>query len=422
MEAAQVDDVLSDLAKLLTGFIKERVQEPIGFVAGPKRGNSLLIRETARRLGRYSAFVKQQPLFGRWIEGPVDPGSAALVIDDVASDGELLLSTIERLRDEGHPVIAAVVLIDREEGDSRHLLGQHSVDFHYMMSASDDDLRRIRAEAARGFGGRRDTTDRLSIAENAAWEGARAIRHGWRHEGLHEAKSKTAAADVATILDARADEAIKAHLHSALDGPVILSEEDERGPKLPFSPGELWLIDPIDGSHNASIGIPVVGVAVAWARRGVVEGAVVVDVFGESSLAAEDGATRTRGPLVIEPPRERAVVALQQAYSTPRASTALAAVRNRLESVYARVLYTWCPVVDLLLTARGHMFGWVSIGLGGPEYEAIRFLSQRIGLAEHQLDDHASGLGTAHTFVVAWPQHLDALVDAASQAIKGDLA
>jgi orotate phosphoribosyltransferase len=151
MEAAHVDATLAELSRLMAGFVQDRISEPVGFVAGPKRGNALLIRETARRLGRHSAFVKQQPLFDRWIEGPIDPGSPALVVDDVASDGELLLSVVDRLRDQGHRVIAAIVLIDRDEGNSGLILREHSVDFHYMMSASDDDLRRIRAEAARGF-------------------------------------------------------------------------------------------------------------------------------------------------------------------------------------------------------------------------------------------------------------------------------
>ncbi|MEY2472958.1 MAG: orotate phosphoribosyltransferase [Actinomycetota bacterium] len=151
MSAAHVDDTLQQLASLFAEFVRSTIGREFAFVAGPKRGNSLLIRETARLLGVHSAFVKQQPLFGRWIEGPVDPTSPALVIDDVASDGELLLNVVERLRDEGHNVVGAAVLIDREEGDSRQLLGRAKVDFHFMMSSSDVDLQRIRAEAARGF-------------------------------------------------------------------------------------------------------------------------------------------------------------------------------------------------------------------------------------------------------------------------------
>jgi myo-inositol-1(or 4)-monophosphatase len=237
-----------------------------------------------------------------------------------------------------------------------------------------------------------------------------------------DAISKTATADVSTRLDACSDRAIKGYLRSTLSDPIIVSEEDGYGALSSTKSDELWLIDPLDGSHNASMGVPVVGVALAWARGGTIEGAAVVDVFGESSLTGSGDELRMRGPLTVNPPTRQRVVALQQAYSTPRASVALASVRDHLEARYARVLYTWCPVIDLLLTARGHALGWIAIGLGGPEYEAIRFLAQCIGLTCHQLDDGASEIGAAHTFVVAWPQHLDELVDVASIGMRGDLA
>ena len=151
MEASHVDSTLDTLTDITVNFLREKFPISLSyFVAGPKRGNALLIRAVARRLGCNSAFVKEQPLFFAWIEGLVDPGQPVIVIDDVASDGELLLHAIERLRDAGHRVIGALVLVDRVEGDSAHLLKRNDVEFHYMMSASDDDLRRVRTEAARG--------------------------------------------------------------------------------------------------------------------------------------------------------------------------------------------------------------------------------------------------------------------------------
>jgi len=107
-------------------------------------------------------------------------------------------------------VIAVIVLIDRDEGNSRLLLRERAVDFHYMMSASDDDLRRIRARPLVGSMQIEEANlDRLSIAEEAAWIGARAIHKGWRPEGLMDLISKTATADVSTRLDACSDRVIK---------------------------------------------------------------------------------------------------------------------------------------------------------------------------------------------------------------------
>lgn len=264
-------------------------------------------------------------------------------------------------------------------------------------------------------------TDRLTLAEEAALAGASVIRAHWRPGGQLGAVSKSAMADVATALDQLADLEIKKYLRSVIPEITIVSEEDS----LPHSiddDTEVWLVDPLDGSHNALIGLPLVGVSIAWAKGGSVQGAVVVDVFSETVLAAtSDGLLRTRGSLSIAHPDTTAAVALQQAYLTPRASYSLAAVRDSLEANFPRVLYTWCPVIDLFLTARGHIVGWIAIGLEGPEYEAIRFLSRQIGLVDRQLDSRSRPFGESHTFVVAWPEYEGELVQAARPAVLDGL-
>jgi len=52
----------------------------------------------------------------RWIEGDIQPGERAVVIDDVATTGGSTIKAIERARSEGLDVIKAVVLVDRQEG------------------------------------------------------------------------------------------------------------------------------------------------------------------------------------------------------------------------------------------------------------------------------------------------------------------
>ncbi len=342
MEASHVDSTLDTLTDITVNFLREKFPISLSyFVAGPKRGNALLIRAVARRLGCNSAFVKEQPLFFAWIEGLVDPGQPVIVIDDVASDGELLLHAIERLRDAGHRVIGALVLVDRVEGDSAHLLKRNDVEFHYMMSASDDDLRRVRTEQC--VAPVRDSrVDHLEAAIGAARAGADAIRTQWRSGGVVEARTKTAVADVSTRLDEAADSAIAEFLNTVLPSPVILSEElsdeslVEKGRSLS---SERWLVDPLDGSHNASIGLALVGVAIAWTESDVVRGAVLLDVFGGALLAADSsGRLVVEGDLQVGSPHRGAAVALQQAYLTPRDSAGLAAARDLLEATFPRVL------------------------------------------------------------------------------------
>ena len=61
----------------------------------------------------------------KWIEGDLEPDAKVVVIDDVATTGGSTIKAIERAREEGLQVIAAAVLVDREEGGveniSRHV-------------------------------------------------------------------------------------------------------------------------------------------------------------------------------------------------------------------------------------------------------------------------------------------------------------
>ena len=262
--------------------------------------------------------------------------------------------------------------------------------------------------------------DHLEAAIGAARAGADAIRTQWRSGGVVEARTKTAVADVSTRLDEAADSAIAEFLNTVLPSPVILSEElsdeslVEKGRSLS---SERWLVDPLDGSHNASIGLALVGVAIAWTESDVVRGAVLLDVFGGALLAADSsGRLVVEGDLQVGSPHRGAAVALQQAYLTPRDSAGLAAARDLLEATFPRVLYTWCPVVDMLLTARGHLVGWVAVGLDGPEYSAIRFLAEKIGLLYERYDPPSESHHSPHVVVVCWPGYQQGLQAAARLA------
>jgi MoaA/NifB/PqqE/SkfB family radical SAM enzyme/orotate phosphoribosyltransferase len=141
MAAAHVDSKLDAMSELMVNSIRSSVSGESYCIVGPKRGNVLLQREVARRLKKTSAFVLDSPLFGRWIEGMTSPDTEALLIDDVASESDILVTSIERLRERGHRVRHAFVLINRVEGDAEDVLARHGVQLHYLLSLSDDDLR-----------------------------------------------------------------------------------------------------------------------------------------------------------------------------------------------------------------------------------------------------------------------------------------
>ena len=52
----------------------------------------------------------------RWVEGPVEPGTRCLVVEDTVTTGGSTVSAIERMREEGLEVVGVVCVVDRLAG------------------------------------------------------------------------------------------------------------------------------------------------------------------------------------------------------------------------------------------------------------------------------------------------------------------
>ncbi|HAN92929.1 MAG TPA: orotate phosphoribosyltransferase, partial [Nitrospira sp.] len=76
---------------------------------------------TPRREWR-TFFVRKQPKdhgLGRLVEGVVQAGDRALIVDDVLTSGGSVLKAIAAAREAGLKVTDAVVIVDRKEQDGR---------------------------------------------------------------------------------------------------------------------------------------------------------------------------------------------------------------------------------------------------------------------------------------------------------------
>jgi orotate phosphoribosyltransferase len=52
----------------------------------------------------------------RWVEGPVEPGTRCLVVEDTVTTGGSTVRAIERMREEGLEIAGAVAVVDRLAG------------------------------------------------------------------------------------------------------------------------------------------------------------------------------------------------------------------------------------------------------------------------------------------------------------------
>jgi orotate phosphoribosyltransferase len=141
LSAAHRPGMLDYLGDLFARWLaQDDLVTSVDAIAAPKRGNALLAHNVAGRLGKRSGFVKENVLFGQWTEGEIRSGDRVLLIDDIASDGELLAEAVIALQHSGIFVSNAAVLVSRVEGDAARRLRAIDVRLHAAVELSDGDL------------------------------------------------------------------------------------------------------------------------------------------------------------------------------------------------------------------------------------------------------------------------------------------
>ncbi len=155
-------------------------------------------------------------------------------------------------------------------------------------------------------------TQLLEVAEQAARAAGTVALHGFRTVLEITSKGGT---DIVTQYDHAAEEAAIAAVRSRFPTHSFLAEESGASATDPESPQLVWMIDPIDGTHNYASQLPFwcVSVAVADGVTNKVLAGVVYDPLHEELFAASQGggATVNGKPIFVTGKSEvsRAIVA-----------------------------------------------------------------------------------------------------------------
>lgn len=280
---------------------------------------------------------------------------------------------------------------------------------------------RSAAPDAAGLGGL------LATAVAAAEDAGAFLRR--RAADRAEFQAKGPDGDLVSDLDKGAEKRIVDRLRAGWPQIPILAEES--GLHAARESAWLWLVDPLDGTHNLAIGLPsyVVGIALCHHGRPVIG---VVHEPGSRqtwSAVAGGGATGPHGPLRPSPPgRERAVVAWTQGYQVQRSDSRAGSLKLVLEREAQRTLSLWAPLLGWTMLARGDIDGFIGYRPGLFDLPGGLLIAQEAGVEVRSLDggafdarmDAAGADGVDHSFVAARPDRLPALVDLAARA--ADLA
>jgi orotate phosphoribosyltransferase len=97
------------------------------FTASPKREwRTFVVRKQAKDHG-----------LGKLLEGAVQPGDRALIVDDVLTSGGSLLKAVATAREAGLKVEHALVIVDRQEQEGRARIEQNNVQLVSLLTIQD---------------------------------------------------------------------------------------------------------------------------------------------------------------------------------------------------------------------------------------------------------------------------------------------
>jgi myo-inositol-1(or 4)-monophosphatase len=236
-------------------------------------------------------------------------------------------------------------------------------------------------------------------------------------------QNKGKAGDVVTSLDLEAERLIIDRLHDAFPSHRIISEES--GTARESSGPWTWLVDPLDGSNNIVIGLPVVAIGLTLCHDNRPMVGVVHEPFISGTWSAVQGIGAWRAgdmPLLRQSDAHRQpVLAWTQGYGISAHDQTASALRSALKDDYARrLLELWAPLCAWSMLARGHIEGMVAYRAGELDLHAGALIASMTGVEIRAFDGtpfeiRFEGLTENRSFVAAIPERIDELLELVSR-------
>jgi myo-inositol-1(or 4)-monophosphatase len=228
-----------------------------------------------------------------------------------------------------------------------------------------------------------DLLDARTIAIEAAETAGDLVRDGlFRNLAVRD---KGSSGDVVTSLDIASEKAIISVIRSHFPGHQIISEEIGQIGK---GGRWKWLIDPVDGTNNIVLGLPVLTIGITLCRDDSAVASVVHDPISRRTWSAihEKGAWSTDGQRMDLPrtsSKRKPVFAWIQGYSVSRDDQKARALKFILADGARRVLDLWAPLTCWMMLARGDIDGIVGYRIGELDLHGGALIASEVGLTIH---------------------------------------
>lgn len=188
----------------------------------------------------------------------------------------------------------------------------------------------------------------------------------------------------ATNVDIELEKLIRQSLSKHFRGTAIIGEEF--GGSL--SDGQSgWAIDPIDGTTNFILGLPIWGISIGYIENGrSIAGAISLPELGIALSAAEGTGLRILSGSALNPPGAPQVntMSIGENDFEPGPATDARAQAFR-DQDYSVVRYR-CAVFSLAMAALGRLSGYIEHGCGLWDIAAAEIICREAGLQVHTFE------------------------------------
>lgn len=187
--------------------------------------------------------------------------------------------------------------------------------------------------------------------------------------------------DLVTEVDVQADRLIVEDILAVFPTHRIYSEEAGEGGA---ASDWVWHVDPLDGTNNFALGIPLYGVCISLSYQGqIVLGVIRDSALGLNYVAVKDeGAWQEEVKLEAKPkgPLVKSTISWIQGHGVGKNEHRALGLRHHLEHSVKRVLRLWAPSLTWAMLARGDLHGVVLYNSEGEDLYAGLLLAQEAGV------------------------------------------
>ena len=196
--------------------------------------------------------------------------------------------------------------------------------------------------------------------------------------------------DVVSDLDVASERVIIEEI--LRDFPSHQLETEESG-IVGDNPGAVWVVDPLDGTGNVALGLPVLAVGIVLCLSNVptvgvihepITGRTCSAIRGEGAVFDGVGVlakiSRTRPRRLANP-----VLAWTQGRSVGSGDPTALACKLVLESKSYRLLQEWAPLVTWAMLARGDIDGFVGYRVGSDDLHPGVLIASEAGVQVRDL-------------------------------------